>query len=247
MRYKEGKDFEWVPMTGRDGKVVRDGRGDAVKTRRFFTKAEKEAMKSKGKPKAETKPKPKPKSKPKSSGSSSAPTKSKRPMRRTGKMNDDAKAERTNSNEKYGTGSGPRSAASSGRSSAPAPSATTNSPSLSGNDTSAGSTPTNRSNPDKPVSTGYGTLANAKNRMEAFKVSRENKTINGVSFAEWKKLTRAERVEKNLPLTNQEFMRAMRLKGKTPGMAKGGMVKSGNKDYKKSGMFYKSDSPRGYK
>jgi len=126
---------------------------------------------------------------------------------------------------------------------------------------------------DSNVKAGYGSLANAKNRMESFKVSRQDKTINGVSFDEWKKLTRAQRVEKNLPLTSREFMRAMRLKGEdvppavsagsrrrqqtTPsnytqedldrrsggrrtGMSKGGMVKSGNKDYKKSGMFYKS-------
>jgi hypothetical protein len=34
---------------------------------------------------------------------------------------------------------------------------------------------------------------------------------------------------------------------RTPGMAKGGMVKKGNTDRRKKGMFYDSKSPRGYK
>lgn len=183
------------------------------------------------------------------------------------------------SSEKYSTGSGPRADAPKKETTSNAPSVMKEGPTLSGNKTSSGGAPINRSRPDSGVKTGYGSLANAKNRMESFKVSRQDKTINGVSFNEWKKLTRAERVEKNLPLTNQEFMRAMRLKGadsvpvvsksfkdKTddararatrtnrsrnspdiPGMAKGGMVRKGNTDYKGKGMFYKSASPRGYK
>lgn len=43
--YKEGVDFKWVPMKDSKGKIVKDGKGGAVKTRHFFTKAEKEAMK----------------------------------------------------------------------------------------------------------------------------------------------------------------------------------------------------------
>ena len=42
--YKEGVDFKWVPMKDSNGKVVKDGKGGAVKTRHFFTKKEKEAM-----------------------------------------------------------------------------------------------------------------------------------------------------------------------------------------------------------
>ena len=60
----------------------------------------------------------------------------------------------------------------------------------------------------------------------------------------WEKLTPGQRRNLNLPIKNLSFSpRGPR----TSNMAKGGMVKSGNKDYKKSGMFYKSGSPRGYK
>lgn len=262
MKYKEGKDFEWVPMKDKDGKVVKDGRGGAVKTRRFFTKAEKEAMKSEDKPKA------KPKSKPKSSSSSSAPTSSKRPMRRTGKMNDDAKAERTNSSERYGTGSGPRTAAPkrSSSKSAPnseAPKAMTSNPSMSGSDTSAQSAPS-RPSSDSTPNTSRSVLQNIQNkRTRAQDVLRERKAAserraeiraNAPSFRDffnsWKK--------ENPSIKGAELIKAREEQRKkydkkygsastTPGMAKGGMVKSGNKDYKKSGMFYKSGSPRGYK
>lgn len=50
--YKEGVDFEWRPMKDSNGKIVKDGKGGAVKTRHFFTKKEKEAM-SKPAPKKE--------------------------------------------------------------------------------------------------------------------------------------------------------------------------------------------------
>ena len=282
-RYKEGRDYELVPMKDKDGDIVKDGRGGSVKTRRFFTKAEKEAMKAKDKPKA----KPKAKAAPKAS---------------TVDTTDNARAARTNSSERYGTGSGPRTAApkrssSESSSSTPmggprrgrkpastsnegSPNAMTDGPSLSAPKSSGGA-PVIKSEPDSGVSSGYGSLANAGNRMESYKVSRQDRSINGVTFEEWKKLSRSDRVEKNLPLTNQEFMKAMRLKGEDPapsvvkrnsstarsddakaratrtnrsrnspdipGMAKGGMVKKGTKDYKKSGMFYKSGSPRGYK
>lgn len=272
MKYKEGKDFEWVPMKDKDGKVVKDGRGGAVKTRRFFTKAKKEAMKSGDKPKAKAEPK----------ASSSAPkSTSKRPQaRRTeGQIRSSSGGRTRYTPTEFTNDGGPRRGSRKPKSESKSPSAMTEAPTLSGNKTSSGGAPINRSKPDSNVKAGYGSLANAANRMESFKVSKQDKTINGVSFDEWKKLTRAERVEKNLPLTNQEFMRAMRLKGADsapavpksskdttddararatrtnrsrnspdiPGMAKGGMVKSGNKDYKKSGMFYKSASPRGYK
>lgn len=47
--YKEGVDFEWVSAKDSKGNVVKDGKGNPVKTRRFFTKAEKEAKKAKPK------------------------------------------------------------------------------------------------------------------------------------------------------------------------------------------------------
>lgn len=61
--FKEGVDFKWVPMKDSNGKIVKDGRGGAVKTRHFFTKKEKEAMNKPAPKKAE----------------SSAPKSSKRP------------------------------------------------------------------------------------------------------------------------------------------------------------------------
>jgi hypothetical protein len=39
----------------------------------------------------------------------------------------------------------------------------------------------------------------------------------------------------------------MRQRRAAVGMAKGGMVKKGNTDRRKKGMFYDSKSPRGYK
>ena len=260
MKYKEGKDFEWVPMKDKDGKVVKDGRGGAVKTRRFFTKAEKEAMKSGDKPKAKAK---------------AAVTASRVDT------TDDARAARTNSpSRRTTTSGGPRRQSNKPKKREASPEVMTDGPSLPA-PKSFGGAPIIKSKPDSGVSGGYGSLANASNRMESYKVSRQDRSINGVTFEEWKKLSRSDRVEKNLPLTNQEFMKAMRLKGEDPapsvvkrnsstarsddakaratrtnrsrnspdipGMAKGGMVKKGTKDYKKSGMFYKSGSPRGYK
>jgi hypothetical protein len=328
MEYKEGKDFEWVPMRDKNGNIVKDGHGGAVKTRRFFTKAEKKAVnasyrkaitdeeKKRGKStdelsfeealtyfkkygkeigatkfrwrgdaysvsgeklssgsKKTTAKKPVSESAPKSTST--------RPQsRRTeGQIRSSSGGRTRYTPTEFTTDGGPRRGSVKPESESKSPSAMTEAPTLSGNKTSSGGAPINRSKSDSNVKAGYGSLANANNRMESFKVSKQDKTINGVSFDEWKKLTRAERVEKNLPLTNQEFMRAMRLKGADsapvvlksskdttddararatrtnrsrnspdiPGMAKGGMVKSGNKNYKKSGMFYKSGSPRGYK
>jgi hypothetical protein len=274
-RYKEGVDFKWVPMRDKDGDIIKDGRGGAVKTRKFFTKAEKEAMKSKDKPKA----------KPKASSSAPESTPTRPQARRTeGQIRSSSGGRTRYTPSEFTNDGGPRRGGRKPKSKSEAPSAMTEAPTLSGNQTSSGGAPINKSSPDSNISAGYGSLANAANRMKFYEVSKADKTINGVSFDEWKKLTRAQRVVKNLPLTNQEFMRAMRLKGaeletsapsvstgsrgrkqKRPssnytqeeldsrsggrrtGMSKGGMVKSGNKDYKKSGMFYKSASPRGYK
>lgn len=54
--YKEGVDFKWIPSTDSKGKAVTDSKGKPVMTRKFFTKAEKAAMKApKATPKADTK------------------------------------------------------------------------------------------------------------------------------------------------------------------------------------------------
>lgn len=75
MQAKEGVDFEWRPMKDSKGKIVKDGKGGAVKTRHFFTKAEKEAMKSSA-PKKSARPKAK----------STAPKTSPRPQARPAEM-----------------------------------------------------------------------------------------------------------------------------------------------------------------
>ncbi len=64
---KEGKDFVWVDMKDSKGNIVKDGFGNAVKTRKFGAKAEAPAAAPKAKTKAASKP------------ASAAPTKSIRP------------------------------------------------------------------------------------------------------------------------------------------------------------------------
>lgn len=68
---KEGKDFTWVDMKDSKGNIVKDGFGNAVKTRKFGSKAEAPAAAPKAKTKAASKP------------TSSAPTKSIRPKAKT--------------------------------------------------------------------------------------------------------------------------------------------------------------------
>jgi DNA-nicking Smr family endonuclease len=66
--YKEGVDYKLVPAKDTKGNIVKDSKGNPVKTRKFFTKAEKAAMKApKAVPKAAPKAAPKatkPKEKP---------------------------------------------------------------------------------------------------------------------------------------------------------------------------------------
>jgi hypothetical protein len=75
-KYKAGVDFEWVPAKDDKGKIITDGKGNPVKTRRFFKKAEKEAMKA---PKAASKGVEATKTKKKADTPTSAPTSSIRP------------------------------------------------------------------------------------------------------------------------------------------------------------------------
>lgn len=56
MAEKEGVDYKLVPMKDSKGGIVKDGKGNPVKTRKFFTRAEKAAMKA---PKVEAKAAPK--------------------------------------------------------------------------------------------------------------------------------------------------------------------------------------------
>lgn len=90
------------------------------------------------------------------------------------------------------------------------------------------------------------------------------KTTPKVTYEQWQSMSRSERKAKGLPETTlgwqwqknpgqtkttdkQVEENRARSNKRTGGMNRGGMVKSGKKDYKNSGMFYKSGSPRGYK
>lgn len=187
---------------------------------------------------SDEKPKDSPKEKPKARSNStrkpSAPSSSKRPMRRTGKLNDDAKAARTNSSER-----------------------------TSQKPTTDGGPRRSRGGPKPKMSASPQVSSTAPTQP----VAPKGNTINGVSFEKWKDMSRAERVAKNLPLTNQEWSRE-RTKENNPtrpqarpepkpeskrgdrarrrNMNKGGQVTKGHTD-RKNGMFYKSGSPKGYK
>lgn len=242
MKYKEGKDFEWVPMKDKDGKVVKDGRGGAVKTRRFFTKAKKEAMKSGDKPKAKAEPK----------ASSSAPkSTSKRPQaRRTDTKalsNPPAVEERNLSSTRGGRGDGVAEMARRAL----------DKPNTAKKDTGTDNNRIIRENfSDVKGGRGDGFKEAISRKVEQSFVY-DGKQYDRTGFLAkfkaatdedkrkmWEKLTPGQRRNLNLPVRNLSFSP----KGpRISNMAKGGMVKSGNKDYKKSGMFYKSGSPRGYK
>lgn len=238
MKYKEGKDFEWVPMKDKDGKVVKDGRGGAVKTRRFFTKAEKEAMKSGDKPKT------KPESKPRSS--SSAPAESKRPMLRTGKLNDDAKAARNNS---FTNSGGPR------RGSVKPKKKNARDPkNYTSSGRGDGTSEVKRRKQDNDRRTSLQKIRDNFNQKRTNARINLQKADNELqSLAD--KPSQREFINKKRQENPDEFRadpsgfldRMRELYKQEYGYSKGGMVKSGNKDYKKSGMFYKSASPRGYK
>lgn len=71
--YKEGVDFEWVSAKDSKGNVVKDGKGKPVKTRRFFKKSEKDAMKNPPKKEAPAKSAPKKADKPATNAARPAP------------------------------------------------------------------------------------------------------------------------------------------------------------------------------
>ena len=235
-RYKEGRDFEWVPMKDKDGNIVKDGRGGSVKTRRFFTKAEKEAMRPKAKLKA----------------SSSAPesTSTKPKARRTNikpLSNPPAVEEQNLSSVRGGRGDGIVEMARRAL----------DRPNNTGQDTG---TDNNRiireSFSDVKGGRGDGFKEVIGRKIEQSFVY-DGKQYDRTGFLAkfkaatdedkrkmWEKLTPGQRRNLNLPVKNLSFSP----KGpRKSNMAKGGMVKKGTRDYKKSGMFYKSGSPRGYK
>lgn len=279
MKYKEGKDFEWVPMKDKDGKVVKDGRGGAVKTRRFFTKAEKEVMKSGDKPKAKAEPK----------ASSSAPkSTSKRPQaRRTegqirsssgGRTRYTPPSKDTGSSEKDARD--PKNYTSSGRGKG-----------MYELGRRATEQPDYKDGKRKEATTsrfpGLTRIADSFNRLKErlpksaqadYSSNNEAMKLFDAFEKEWAK--QSAKIDTLGPDAKRDLNRIKsmfdwglngspstgssgrtqttssnytqkdldrRSGGRKTGMSKGGMVKSGNKDYKKSGMFYKSGSPRGYK
>lgn len=240
MEYKEGKDFEWVPMRDKDGDIVKDGRGGAVKTRRFFTKAEKEAMKS------GDKPKPKPKDKPKVSSSAPKSTSTRPQARRTdikALSNPPAVEERNLSSTRGGRGDGVAEMARR----------VLDRPNAAERDTGTDNNRIIRKNfSDVKGGRGDGFKEVISRKVEQSFVY-DGKQYDRTGFLAkfkaatdedkrkmWEKLTPGQR-------RNLNFLSFSPKGPRTSNMAKGGMVKSGNKDYKKSGMFYKSGSPRGYK
>lgn len=221
MDYKEGKDFKWVPMKDKKGNIVKDGKGNPVKTRKFFTKAEKDQMKEKSK--SETKGKSETKSE------SPAPkSTSKRPQ-----------ARRTEGQIRSSSGGRTRYSSST-------------------KDNSQDRDPKNYTSSGRGK--GMYELGRRKTEQSDYKDGKlKTKTetsrfpglerirsmfnwgLNGTPSAGSKKRTQTTKSN----YTKEDLDR--RSGGRRTGMAKGGMVKSGNKDYKNSGMFYKSGSPRGYK
>jgi hypothetical protein len=57
--YKEGKDFVWVDAKDKDGNIVKDGKGGAVQTRKFFSKSFPKPEPKTAKPQTSTKSAPK--------------------------------------------------------------------------------------------------------------------------------------------------------------------------------------------
>jgi hypothetical protein len=215
---------------GKSGKTVQTKEGGTVaginsNGNLFGSGKALDILKGEAKPtKTKEQPKSKSTSKPKASA---APKESKRPMRRTGKMSDDAKAART-----------------------------------------ADTTP------KKTTTTTSGPSTRQSNKPTKSKGTSEGTTLlrspsKNVTYPEWDSMSRSERRAAGLPETilgwqNQNWVSGFkkwkeRIGGggepsegsssrkNTRGMAKGGMVRKGNTDYKNKGMFYKSESPRGYK
>lgn len=240
-RYKEGRDFEWVPMKDKDGDIVKDGRGGSVKTRRFFTKAEKEAMKAKDKPK------PKPKAKPKASSSAPESTSTRPQARRTeGTLRSSSGGPARYEPSNFTQDGGPRR----GRK----PASASDDDSFSSRVDSAREETERLLKETAPIDRGvsyeeWEAMTRAERRAAGLpltKVGWQNQRLTYRSSA--------DTTERNSSTARSDDARARatrtnrsRNSPDIPGMAKGGMVKKGTRDYKKSGMFYKSGSPRGYK
>jgi hypothetical protein len=250
-RYKEGRDYELVPMTDKNGDIVKDGRGGSVKTRRFFTKAEKEAMKAKDKPKAKPKDKPRP-----SAPKSSAPKSSSRPKQRQTGRGEPSYGEAADKPIKTPMG-GPRR----GRT----PASASDEDSFSSRVDSAREetqrllkeTAPNDRGTTASRFPGITRIANAFSKLKEslpasaradYSSNDEAMKLFNAFKREWKNL--GPDAKRDLERVRRMFGWGLEKEGgggASQRFNKGGMVKKGTRDYKKSGMFYKSGSPRGYK
>lgn len=282
MAYEEGKDFKWVPMKDKDGKIVKDGKGNPVKTRKFFTKAEKNQMKAETKatPKAEAKS-----SAPKSTSTRPQARRTEGQIRSSsgGRTRYTPPSEDTGSSEKDTRD--PKNYTSSGRGKGmyelgrrrteqrdyeDGKRRQTTASRFPGLTRIADSFNRLRERLPKSAQADYSSNDEAMKLFNAFKKEWAKQTakmdtlgadakrdLNRIkSMFDWglsgspstgsgggrASATRSDDARARATRTNRS-----RNSPDIPGMAKGGMVKSGSKDYKKSGMFYKSASPRGYK
>ena len=97
----------------------------------------------------------------------------------------------------------------------------------------------------------------APSKVEVTPLDSPSKPATKITYEEWKKLSKTERKKRGLPMTTVQWQNQGKfgIPEVKAGMAKGGMAKSkegryqqnGGRDLRKTGMFYKSSSPKGYK
>jgi len=171
-KYKAGVDFEWVPAKDGKGNIIKDGKGNPVKTRRFFKKAEKEAMKA---PKAAPK---------KAETSTSAPASSVRP-----------KSKSKDSGSRTGARDVPVKTTAELRKAAAAKKTTT-------------TTPTANKEAQRTALKSVGPIGGMVSRLQVRPSASPDRTdrritkdTSGVTYEQWKNMTRTERRERGLPVS----------------------------------------------
>jgi len=93
--------------------------------------------------------------------------------------------------------------------------------------------------------------------VEVTPLDSPSKPAVKITYEEWKKLSKEERKKRGLPMTTVQWQNQGKfgIPEVKAGMAEGGMARSkegryqqnGGRDLRKTGMFYKSSSPKGYK
>jgi hypothetical protein len=180
-KYKAGVDFEWVPAKDDKGKIITDGKGNPVKTRRFFKKAEKEAMKA---PKAASKGVEATKTKKKADTPTSAPTSSIRP-----------KSKPADSGSRVGAKDRKVQTTAELRKAAEAKKTTT-------------TTPTVDKEAQRTALKSVGPIGGMVSRLQVRPSASPDRTdrkitkdTSGVTYEQWKNMTRTERRERGLPVS----------------------------------------------